>query len=135
MEDSSKINDSKIKRSIIASKRVKIWFWDTQREYSGEAVALSATDLTALLKIGGGAATTMVPSNAIMEGLIRHLTGRVVEFKVTGMGQEVVLKGTIKEFQRDFENPRRLLLIATLASTSEKNQVILKNLGSSLPAN
>ncbi|HLY73764.1 MAG TPA: hypothetical protein VKU80_06560 [Planctomycetota bacterium] len=135
MKDSSKINDSKIKKSIIASKRVKIWFWDTQNEYTGEAVALSATDLTALLKMGGGGTTTMVPSNAVMEGLIRHLTGRVVEFKVTGMGQEVVLKGTIREIQKDFENPRRLLLIATLSSTSEKNQLILNKLGSSLPVN
>jgi len=135
VEDSSKINDSKIKRSIIASKKVKIWFWDTQNEYTGEAVALSPTDLTALLKMGGGATTTMVPSHAIMEGLIRHLTRRVVEFKVSGMGQEVVLKGTIQEIQKDFENPRRLLLIAKLSSTSEKAQLILKKLGSSLPAN
>jgi len=131
--ESSKINDSKIKKSIIASKKVKVWFWDTQNEYTGEAVALSDTDLTALLKMGGGAATTMVPSNAIMDGLIRHLTGRIVEFKVTGMGQEVVLKGTIKEIQKDFENPRRLLLIAALSTTSEKNQLILKRLGAGLP--
>lgn len=135
MADSSKINDSKIKKSIIASKKVKIWFWDTQNEYTGEAVALTATDLTALLKMGGGATTTMVPSNAIMEGLIKHLTGRVVEFKITGMGQEVPLKGTIQEIQKDFENPRRLLLIAKLSSTSEKNQLILGKLGSSLPVN
>lgn len=134
MKDSSKINDSKIKKSIIASKKVKIWFWDTQNEYTGEAVALSPTDLTALLKMGAGATTTMIPSRAIMEGLIKHLTGRVVEFKVTGMGQEVVLKGTIKEIQKDFENPRRLLLIATLSATSAKNQLILGKLGTSLPA-
>ena len=135
MAESSKINDSKIKKSIIASRKVKIWFWDTQNEYTGEAVALTATDLTALLKMGGGAMTTMVPNNVIMDGLIKHLTGRVVDFKVTGMGQEIVLKGTIKEIQKDFENPRRLLLIAKLSSTSEKNQLILKNLGASLPAN
>jgi len=131
--ESSKINDSKIKKSIIASKKVKVWFWDTQNEYTGEAVALSDTDLTALLKMGGGAATTMVPSNVIMDGLIRHLTGRIVEFKVTGMGHEVVLKGKIKEIQKDFENPRRLLLIAALSTTSEKNQLILKRLGAGLP--
>ena len=135
MAESAKINDSKIKKSIIASKKVKIWFWDTRSEYTGEAVALSATDLTALLKMGGGAATTMVPSRALMEGLIKHLTGRVVEFKVTGMGQEVVLKGTITEVQKDFENPRRLLLIAKFSSTTEKNQLILRKLGSSLPTN
>ena len=132
MKDSSKINDSKIKKSIIASKKVKIWFWDTQNEYTGEAVALSPTDLTALLKMGGGATTTMVPNNVIMEGLIKHLTGRVVEFKVTGMGMEVPLKGTIKEIQKDFENPKRLLLIAKFQSTSERNQMILSRLGQNL---
>lgn len=132
MKESSRLHDSKIKKSLIIAKKVRVWFWDTQNEYTGEAVALSATDLTALLKMGGGAATTMVPSNALMEGLIRHLTGRVVEFKISGQGLEVALKGTIKEIQKDFENPRRLLLIASLSSTSEKNQVILNKLGSGL---
>jgi len=134
VEDSSRIHDSKIKKSIIISRKVKVWFWDTRNEYTGEAVALTATDLTALLKMGGGAATTMVPSQAIMGGLIRHLTGRVVEFKVSGQGMEVALKGTIKEIQKDFENPRRLLLIAAFQATSEKNQQILAKLGKSLPA-
>jgi len=128
-----KINDSKIKKSIISAKKVKLWFWDTVREYTGEAVALTATDLTALLKVGTGSVTTMIPSRAVMEGLIKHLTGRVVEFKVTGQGLEVVLKGTIKEIQKDFENPRRLLLIAKFQGTSEKNELILKKLGAGLP--
>jgi hypothetical protein len=128
-----KINDSKIKKSIITSKKVKIWFWDTIREYTGEAVALTESDLTALLKIGTGSMTTMIPSKAVMDGLIKHLTGRVVEFKITGQGLEVMLKGTITEFQKDFENPRRLLLIAKFQGTSEKNGLILKKLGVGLP--
>ncbi|MBV8879234.1 MAG: hypothetical protein JO332_04690 [Planctomycetaceae bacterium] len=133
MRESSKIHDSKIKKSILTARKVKIWFWDTQREYTGEAVALTSGELTALLKMGGGAVTTMVPSTAVMEGLIRHLTGRVVEFKVTGQGAEVALKGTITEIQRDFENPRRLLLLAKFQNTSEKNQLILNRLGAGLP--
>jgi hypothetical protein len=133
VSDSGRLNDSKVKKSIIIAKKVKVWFWDTQNEYTGEAVALSSTDLTALLKMGGGATTTMVPNNALMEGLIRHLTGRVVEFKISGQGLEVALKGTIREIQKDFENPRRLLLIASFQSTSEKNQLILNKLGSALP--
>ncbi len=133
MADTSKLHDSKIKKSIIASKKVKVWFWDTQNEYTGEAVALTSTDLTGLIKLGGGGATTMVPAKAIMDGLIRHLTGRVVEFKITGQGQEVALKGTIREIQRDFENPRRILLIAKFQPPSEKNQLILNKLGESLP--
>lgn len=134
MKDSSRLRDSKIKKSIIVAKKVKIWFWDTRNEYTGEAVALTSTDLTALLKMGGGATTTMVPSAAVMAGLIKHLTGRVVEFKVTGQGTEIPIKGTIREIQKDFENPRRLLLIARFQETSEKNAQILNKLGASLPA-
>ncbi len=128
-----KINDSKIKKSIISSKKVKIWFWDTIREYTGDAVAITESDLTALLKIGTGSMTTMIPSKAVMDGLIKHLTGRVVEFRITGQGLEVMLKGTITEIQKDFENPRRLLLIAKFQGTSEKNGMILKKLGAGLP--
>jgi hypothetical protein len=133
MADTSKIHDSKIKKSIIASKKVKVWFWDTQNEYTGEAVALTSTDLTALIKIGGGGRTTMIPAKTLMDGLARHLTSRVVEFKVTGQGFEVALKGTIREIQRDFENPRRILLIAKFQPPSEKNQQILNTLGAALP--
>ena len=130
--DESKINDSRIKKSLALSKRVKVWFWDTVREYTGEAVSLSSTDMTALLKMGGTGMGTVIPSQAIMDGLIKHLTGRVVEFKVSGQALEVTLKGTITEVQKDFENPRRLLLISKFQSTSEKNQMILTRLGQKL---
>jgi len=130
--DSSRLHDSKIKKSIIHSKRVKVWFWDTVREYTGEAVSVTATDLTALLKMGGTGMATVIPSQAVMDGLIKHLTRRVVEFKISGMSLEVNLKGTISEVQKDFENPKRLLLIAKLQSTNEKNQMILNRLGQNL---
>ena len=130
--DSSRLHDSKIKKSILTAKRVKVWFWDTVREYTGEAVSLNATDLTALLKMGGTGMATVIPSQSVMDGLIKHLTRRIVEFKITGMSLEVNLKGTIAEVQKDFENPKRLLLIAKLQSTSEKNQMILNRLGQNL---
>jgi hypothetical protein len=130
--DDFKINDSKIKKSIIHSKRVKIWFWDTVREYTGEAVSMTATDLTALLKLGGTGMATVIPSQAVMDGLIKHLSRRVVEFKVSGQSLEVSLKGTINEVQKDFENPRRLLLVAKFQTTSERNQTILNRLGQNL---
>ena len=130
--DSSRLHDSKIKKSIVASKKVKVWFWDTVREYTGEAVSLTATDLTALLKMGGTGMATVIPSQAVMDGLIKHLSRRVVEFKISGMSLEVNLKGTIAEVQKDFENPKRLLLIAKLQTTSEKNQMILNRLGQNL---
>jgi len=130
--DDSKINSSKIKKSIIASKRVKVWFWDTVREYTGEAVSLTPTDLTALLKMGGTGMATVIPSQSVMDGLIKHLTRRVVEFRISGMSLEVNLKGTITEVQKDFENPKRLLLIARLQPSSDKNQMILERLGQNL---
>ena len=128
----TKLNSTKVKKSIVASKRVKVWFWDTVREYTGEAVSLNATDLTALLKMGGTGMATVIPSPSVMEGLIKHLTRRVVEFRIGGMSLEVNLKGTNTEVQKDFENPKRLLLIAKLQSTSDKNQMILNRLGQNL---
>ena len=130
--DDSKLNDSRIKKTIAHSRKVKVWFWDTVREYTGEAVSMTSGDLTALLKMGGTGMSTVIPSQSVMDGLIRHLTGRVVEFKVSGQSMEVNLKGTITEIQKDFENPRRLLLIAKFQSTSEKNQGILVKLGQNL---
>jgi len=130
--DSSRLHDSKIKKSIIRAKRVKVWFWDSVREYTGEAVSLNATDMTALLKMGGTGMATVIPSQAVMDGLVKHLTRRIVEFKISGMSLEVNLKGTINEVQKDFENPKRLLLIAKLQSTNEKNQMILNRLGQNI---
>lgn len=130
--DSSRLHDSKVKKSILTAKRVKVWFWDTVREYTGEAVSLSATDLTALLKMGGTGMATVIPSQSVMDGLIKHLTRRIVEFKIAGMSLEVNLKGTITEVQKDFENPKRLLLIAKFQPTGEKNQMILNRLGQNL---
>lgn len=132
MADESKLNSSKVRKSIIHSKKVKVWFWDTVREYTGEAVAMTATDLTALLKMGGTGMSTVIPSQAVMDGLIKHLTRRVVEFKITGQSLEVNLKGTITEVQKDFENPKRLLLLAKFQPSSERNQMILNRLGQNL---
>ncbi len=132
--DDSKINDSKIKKSIKLAKTVKVWFWDTIREYTGEAVSMTADDLTALLKMGGTGMATVLPSRGVMEGLIRHLTGRTVEFRVSGMTLDVTLKGKITEVQKDFENPRRLLLIAKFQPTTDKNRMILDRLGQNLGA-
>ncbi len=95
---------------------------------------MTSTNLTALLKLGGTGMGTVIPSKAIMDGLIKHLSGRVVEFKVSGQSLEVNLKGTIAEVQKDFENSRRLLLLANFQSTSERNQAILNKLGQNLNA-
>jgi hypothetical protein len=58
----------------------------------------------------------------------------MVEFKVSGMSLEVNLKGTISEVQKDFENPKRLLVIARFHPTAERNQAILNRMGQNLNA-
>jgi hypothetical protein len=131
---STRLRTTKIKQSIVQSKKVKVWFWDTVREYTGEAVALTHTDLTALLKMGGTGVATEIPSKAVMDGLMKHLTGRTVEFRVSGMSLEVTLKGTVTEVQKDFENPKRLLVLAKFQQTSERNQAILHRMGQNLHA-
>lgn len=123
------MEDFDFKKSLSRAKVVKIWFWDTVTEYAGEAVELTSKDLKALLKMGGSGVATVIPSQAVIQGLVKHLTGRVVEFKISGQAFEVVVKGTINEVQRDFEIPGRLFLIATFAPTSERNQTILDRLG------
>jgi hypothetical protein len=125
-------DSSKIRRSIRASRAVKVWFWDTIREYTGEAVELGSGRLTALLKMGGTGMATVLPSPKVVQGLVKHLTGRVVEFKISGMTQEVPCKGTITEVQTDFENPRRLLVLAELRGMSDKSAQILDSMGRSL---
>ena len=132
--ESSRIRTTKLKQSIVRSRKVKVWFWDTVREYTGEAVSLTHSNLTALLKMGGTGMATVIPSRAVMDGLMKHLTGRVVEFKVSGMALEVNLKGTISEVQKDFENPKRLLVIAKFQQTSERNQMVLHRMGQDLHA-
>ena len=125
-------DSSRIRKTIAASRKVKVWFWDTIREYTGEAVTLTPEDLTALLRMGGSGMSTVIPSKAVMDWIVRHLTGRVVEFRITGQNLEVGLKGTIEEVQKDFENARRLLLVAKLNPTSDHNQLILRRLGQGL---
>lgn len=123
---------SRIRKSIRASRIVKVWFWDTVREYTGQAVELGTDSLVALLKLGGTGMATVIPNRNVMAGLVKHLSGRVVEFKITGMSLEVACKGTITSVQPDFENPRRLLLFATLAGVPERSAQILKTLGGTL---
>ncbi len=125
-------DSSRIRKSIRASRAVKVWFWDTVREYTGEAVELTPERLTALLKMGGTGMATVIPNKNIMAGLIKHLSGRVVQMKISGMTLEVPCKATITEVQPDFENPRRLLLFATLTGVSEKSLRILDTLGRNL---
>jgi hypothetical protein len=123
---------SRIRKSIRASRAVKVWFWDTVREYSGQAVELGPGSLVCLLRMGGTGMATVIPNKNVMAGLIKHLSGRVVEFRITGMSLEVACKGTITSVQPDFENPRRLLLFAALVNVPERSAQILKTLGGTL---
>jgi hypothetical protein len=126
-------DSSRIRKSITASRAVKVWFWDTVREYTGQAVELSGDRVVALLKMGGTGMATVIPKPAVVTGLVKHLTGRVVEFRIAGRTHEVTCKGTVTELQPDFENPRRLLVFASLSGISEKSASILDSLGRGIP--
>lgn len=129
MADSSRFNTSRIKRTLKASHVVKIWFWDGVREYLGEAVEISPDRVAGLLKMSQFGAATLVPEKKVVDGLVKHLTNRPVEFRCTGGLLEVSVKATITLLQRDFENPRRLLVEAAFLAPSEHNQKLLKRLG------
>jgi hypothetical protein len=114
----------------MSTKGVQIWFWDGAREYSGEAVELSAAAVTALLKMSQFGDATVVPTQRLLEGLVKHLTQRVVEMKVSGEGMEATSKTRITEVQVDFANPRRILLLASFQSPSERSAAVLAKLAS-----
>jgi hypothetical protein len=122
-------DSSRIKRTLKASHVVKVWFWDGEREYQGEAVELSPAGSTALLKMAQFGNSTVIPTRKVVDGLIKHLTQKVVEWKCTSGIMESAVKAKITLVQPDFENPRRLLVEAEFQSASEHNQKILSRMG------
>lgn len=123
------LDASSIRRTIKRERAVNVWFWDGEREYTGEAVALTSSQLTALLKMSQLGDATLVPTHAIVAGLGRHLKSRAVDIKVSCQGLEATVKGKVTLLQVDFENNRRLLLEAAFYPSSERNQAILDKLG------
>jgi hypothetical protein len=107
---------------------VKVWFWDGQREYTGEAVAVSGERMTAFLRMSESGHATVIPTPVIVQGLIKHLTNRIVEFKMTSGSLEADVKGRISSLNADFENPRRLLLEAEFQPSSERTAAVLLRL-------
>jgi len=118
-------DSSRIKRTLKASHVVKIWFWDGLREYQGEAVEISPEGTTGLLKMAQFGNSTVVPTKKLLDGLVKHLSQRSVEFKCTSGILEASVKARITLVQPDFENPRRLLIEAEFQATSELNRKVL----------
>ena len=119
---------SKIRKTLKASHVVKIWFWDGEREYLGEAVELSSDRATGLLKMSQFGNSTVIPTRKVVDGLIKHLVKKTVEFKVTSGILEAAVRARIVSLQVDFENSRRLLLEAEILSPSEHNQKVLRRM-------
>ena len=115
-------DSSKIRKTLKAAHTVKIWFWDGQREYEGEAVEISPVRTTALLKMAQFGNATVIPTRKVMDGLVKHLSGRVVEFKCTSGILEAAVKGKITLVQPDFEHQRRLLVEGEFQAPSEQNE-------------
>ena len=121
--------EKRIREQIARSRRVQVWFWDGVREYTGEATSVSAEKVEADLKISQFGSATIVPTPVIIQGLIKHLTRRDVEFKISARGMEAATKGKVTAIGLDPKNKRRLILRARFTGPSERNQAILRRLG------
>ncbi len=119
----------RIRERLARSRRVQVWFWDGVREYTGEASSVTAEKLEADLKISQFGSSTIVPTPVIIQGLIKHLTRRAVEFKISVRGMEANAKGKVTAIGLDPKNSRRLNLRAHFDSPTERNQAILRRLG------
>jgi hypothetical protein len=128
VKESSKINSSRIKKTLAAGHRVQVWFWDGERECEGEAIELSPERMTAFLKIHQTGDATVVPTRKIVEGMTKTLGQRTVELKIASGTMEAAVKGRITDLQPDFEQPRRLLLAAEFQAPSAGNRAILGRL-------
>jgi hypothetical protein len=123
---------SRMRKSIAQSRVVKVWFWDGEREYQGQALELSEARVVAFLRVTQFGDATVIPTKSLVPGLSKHLVGRTVEFKLTSGTLEALLKGKVTSLNPDFENPRRLLVEAEFASPSERNVLILRQMAKSL---
>lgn len=108
---------------------VHVWFWDGVREYTGTATKVTPEKLEAHLKISQFGSTTIVPTADVINGLIRHLTGRSVDFRIRTTRLEARSKGLVTAIGRDRKGGRRLVLRATFMAPSERNRTILGKLG------
>ena len=120
---------SSIRRNLQRARIVHVWFWDGEREYTGEAEDLSASGVVALLKMSQFGDATVVPTHTIVGGLGKHLKSRSVDFKVSAQGMEASVKGKVTLLRADAENSRRLIIEAAFYPSSERNQLILGKLG------
>ena len=119
----------RIRERLARSRRVQVWFWDGVREYTGEASSVSPEKIEAELKISQFGSSTIVPTPVILNGLIKPLTRRAVEFKISARGMEANTKGKVTAIGLDPKNSRRLILHASFDSPSERNKAILRRLG------
>lgn len=110
-----------MRRRLKRQRTVKVWLWDGEREYEGEAVALAPKGLTALLKMSQFGDATVIPTSKVIEGIQKHLSKRTVEFKLSCQNIEATVKGSITMLQADFEDARRLLIEAEFTGISERN--------------
>ena len=120
---------SSIRRNLQRARVVHVWFWDGEREYTGEAEDLSPSGIVALLKMSQFGDATVVPTHAIVGGLGKHLKSRSVDFKVSARGMEASVKGKVTLLRADAGNSRRLIIEAAFYPSSERNQLILSKLG------
>ena len=118
----------RMKDTIRRSRRLQVWFWDGERQYVGEATALSPGALTAFLKMSRQGDVTLLPTASMMDTLNKTLVGRLVEFKVSNPQIEASVKGKMIAARRDGENVRRVMIDVLLERSSEENEKNLARL-------
>ena len=121
--------EKRIREQLSRSRKVRVWFWDGVREYTGEATSVTPEKVEAELKISQFGSSTIVPTPVVINGLIKHLTRRAVEFKISARGMVATTKGKVTAIGLDPKNKRRLILHAQFDAPSERNQAILRRLG------
>ena len=119
---------TKIRERLKRAKEIKIWFWDGMREYEGIATRLTTESVDGYLKISELGDQTVIPGPAMLEGIIRHLTNRDVDMKLTGQNMEVQLKATVIAVARHTTDERRATLSAAFKSPNEKQTGMLQRL-------
>ena len=108
----------------------QVWFWDGVREYRGRAMRVTPEKLEAHLKISQFGSTTIVPTPDVIDGLILHLTGRKVDFRIRTGELEARSKGLVTAIGRDKDNERRLELRALFTDPSARDRRILERFAS-----
>ena len=124
----------RVKETLRRAKEVRIWFWDGQREYNGTAQDISATGFAASFLVTDASKQRSIALRpTLVEILVHQLTTKPLEFRITGMGEELHIKGQVINVDQSHENPDWLLVSGELSPSRETDRATLTRMGESIP--